>query len=70
MRERDRSRFPLREPIDLHRQARADRTLSEREGNDPGASLCLKAPITLVIPESPERPLGLQCSQGVRPALS
>src|SRR5580693_683371 len=43
MRERDRSRFPLREPIDLHRQARADRALWEREGNDPAASLCLKA---------------------------
>src|SRR5258707_3709762 len=42
-RERVRSRFPHREPIGLHPRARADRSLLAREGNDPAASLCLKA---------------------------
>src|SRR5438876_3407548 len=42
-RERGRSRFPRREPIGLHPRARLDRTLLEREGNDPAASPCLKA---------------------------
>src|SRR5580693_6442616 len=40
---RGRSRFPHREPIGLHRRARVDRTLLEREGNDPAASPYLKA---------------------------
>src|ERR1700682_3015937 len=42
-RERGRSRFPHREPIGLHPRARVDRTLLEREGNDPAAFPCLKA---------------------------
>ena len=42
-RERGRSRSPHREPIDLPPRARVDRTLLEREGNDPAASPCLKA---------------------------
>jgi hypothetical protein len=40
-RERDRSRFPHREPIGLHRRPRVDRTPPEREGNGPAASPCL-----------------------------
>src|ERR1700687_952719 len=42
-RERGRSRFPHREPIGLHPRRRVDRTLPEREGNDPAASPCLKS---------------------------
>src|SRR6202007_401846 len=42
-RERGRSRFLHREPICLRPRARVDRTLFEREGNDPTASLCPKA---------------------------
>src|SRR4030088_8267 len=42
-RERGRSRSPHREPIGLLPRARVDRTLLEREGNDPAASPCLKA---------------------------
>ena len=42
-RERGRSRSPHREPIDLHHHERVDRTLLEREGNDPAASHYLKA---------------------------
>ena len=42
-RERGRSRFPHREPIGRHPRARVDRTLLEREGNDPAASPYLKA---------------------------
>src|ERR1700682_660756 len=42
-RERGRSRFPHREPTGLHPRARVDRTLLEREGNDPAASPCLNA---------------------------
>jgi len=42
-RERGRSRSPHREPIGLPPRARVDRTLLEREGNDPAASPCLKA---------------------------
>src|ERR1700722_11686092 len=41
-RERGRSRSPHREPIGLPPRARVDRTLLEREGNDPAASPCLK----------------------------
>src|SRR6266576_3574584 len=40
---RGRSRSPHREPIGLHPRARVDRTLLEREGNDPAASPYLKA---------------------------
>ena len=42
-RERGRSRSPHREPIGLPPRARVDRTLLEREGNDPAASPYLKA---------------------------
>src|SRR2546425_1313493 len=42
-RERGRSRSPHREPIGLPPRARVDRTLLEREGNDPAACPCLKA---------------------------
>src|SRR5205823_3474103 len=42
-RDRGRSRSPHREPIGLHPRARVDRTLLEREGNDPAASPCLEA---------------------------
>jgi anti-sigma regulatory factor (Ser/Thr protein kinase) len=42
-RERGRSRSPHREPIGPPPRARVDRTLMEREGNDPAASPCLKA---------------------------
>ncbi len=42
-RERGRSRSPHREPIGLPPRAPVDRTLLEREGNDPAASPCLKA---------------------------
>jgi len=42
-RERGRSRFPLREPIGHAPVDQFARTLGEREGNDPGASPCLKA---------------------------
>ena len=41
-RERDRSRFPHREPIGLHRRPRVGRTRLQTEGNDQAASLCLK----------------------------
>jgi hypothetical protein len=42
-RERGRSRFPLREPIGPRPHGPVGRTLWEREGNDPAASLCLRA---------------------------
>ena len=42
-RERGRSHFPLREPSGLRPRGPAARTRWEREGNDPGASPCLKA---------------------------
>ena len=42
-RERGRSRFPLREPTGPRPRGAVARTLMEREGNDPGASPCLKA---------------------------
>src|SRR3984957_2156114 len=42
-RERGRSRSLHREPIGLLPRARVDRERLEREGNDPAASLCLKA---------------------------
>ena len=41
-RERGRLRSPHREPIGLPPRARVDRTLLEREGNDPVASPCPK----------------------------
>src|ERR1700730_11144994 len=40
-RERGRSRSPHREPIGLPPHAPVERTLWEREGNDPAASPCL-----------------------------
>ena len=68
-RERGRSRFPLRGPIGLHHPLRAGRTWLEKEGNDPGASLCLKAtdcarsprrsragPLVAVFAERPSNP--------------
>src|SRR5258708_24665494 len=42
-RERGRSRYPRLEPIGPRPRGPAARTRWEREGNDPGASPCLKA---------------------------
>lgn len=56
--------------IGLPRRPRVARILSARAGSDLAASLVGAPPVTLIIPECPQRPFWLQRTQSIRPALS